>query len=177
VLLVCQYRTTSRGALQRTQAQLDAMNARIFGAVLNKIETRAGGYFRKAYREFYEYSEPTEGAAGETPQLKSDAEGAQLDADAAVASAAGEAEGESPGSTTTPELEADLLSSVEEIAPDDEPLPTVETISPGTSSDWATFDLDQEIDAISGEKLLTEDDLKLDDSPPPEDSGESKEPR
>jgi polysaccharide biosynthesis transport protein len=63
VLLVCQYRSTSRGAFQRTQAQLEAINARIFGAVLNKVETRAGGYFRKVYREFYQYQEPEEGAA------------------------------------------------------------------------------------------------------------------
>ncbi len=58
VLLVCQYRATSRGALQRTRTQLEAINARVFGAVLNLVESRAGGYFRKAYREFYEYQEP-----------------------------------------------------------------------------------------------------------------------
>lgn len=62
VLVVCQYRSTSRGAFQRTQTQLEAINARIFGAVLNQVETRAGGYFRKIYREFYEYQEPEEGA-------------------------------------------------------------------------------------------------------------------
>ncbi|MFH1419950.1 MAG: polysaccharide biosynthesis tyrosine autokinase [Planctomycetota bacterium] len=60
VLLVCQYRETSRGALQRTRIQLEAINARVFGAVLNLVESRAGGYFRKAYREFYEYQEPEE---------------------------------------------------------------------------------------------------------------------
>jgi len=60
VLLICQYRETSRGALQRTQTQLHAMSARIFGAVLNMVETRAGGYFRQAYREFYEYQEQDE---------------------------------------------------------------------------------------------------------------------
>lgn len=56
-LLVCQYRQTSRGALQRTRFNLDAINARIFGAVLNEVESRRGGYFRKSYREFYEYQE------------------------------------------------------------------------------------------------------------------------
>lgn len=60
VLVVCQYRGTSRGALQRTLSQLEAINARVFGAVLNMVETRAGGYFRKVYREFYEYQEPSE---------------------------------------------------------------------------------------------------------------------
>jgi succinoglycan biosynthesis transport protein ExoP len=69
VVLVCQYRSTSRGALQRTQSQLDGINARIFGAVLNKVETRAGGYFRKTYREFYQYSEPDEEGGAERPRL------------------------------------------------------------------------------------------------------------
>jgi capsular exopolysaccharide synthesis family protein len=57
VLIVCEYRTTSRGAMQRTQRQLEAIDARVFGAVLNRVQTRAGGYFRKIYREFYEYQE------------------------------------------------------------------------------------------------------------------------
>lgn len=68
VLLVCQYRTTSRGALQRARSQLDAINSRIFGAVLNMVETRAGGYFRKHYREFYEYHEREDGEPMETPR-------------------------------------------------------------------------------------------------------------
>ncbi|HKQ49534.1 MAG TPA: polysaccharide biosynthesis tyrosine autokinase [Phycisphaerae bacterium] len=185
VLLVCQYRETSRGALQRTQSQLEAMNSRIFGAVLNKVESRAGGYFRKAYREFYAYSEPSEESRGETPQLKSDVEGGQLRADdAGAAPAAGSTEAGDIDSTARAELGADLLPSVDDISPAmDEPLPTVETISPGTGSDWGTIDLDQEIDAISGEKLLTEDDLKLDDSTPPEEpgladeSGDAERPR
>lgn len=69
-LLVCEYRATSRGALQRTQSSLEAINARIFGAVLNRVQTRAGGYFRKAYREFYEYHESEEGEEEtQKPQL------------------------------------------------------------------------------------------------------------
>jgi len=74
-LLVCQYRATSRGALQRTQANLTAINARIFGAVLNMVQSRAGGYFRKAYREFYEYHEPEEGEGSVVPQLDVTARG------------------------------------------------------------------------------------------------------
>lgn len=71
-LLVCEYRQTSRGALQRTQTNLEAINARIFGAVLNSVQTRAGGYFRKIYREFYEYHEADEGHGGTpTPRLDS----------------------------------------------------------------------------------------------------------
>lgn len=64
ILLVCQYRATSRGALQRCRAQLEGIGARVFGIVLNLVESRAGGYFRKLYREFYEYQEPEEGEEG-----------------------------------------------------------------------------------------------------------------
>ncbi len=69
-LLVCQYRKTSRGALQRSQTNLEAIGARIFGAVLNEVQTRAGGYFRKVYREFYDYQD-TEDEAGR-PRLQLD---------------------------------------------------------------------------------------------------------
>ena len=62
-LLVCQYRKTSRGALQRTRANLESINARIFGAVLNEVQSRRGGYFRKQYREFYDYHEVDEDKA------------------------------------------------------------------------------------------------------------------
>lgn len=88
VLVICQYRGTSRGALQRTLNQLDAINARVFGAVLNMVESRAGGYFRKIYREFYEYQEPQEETGGApTRRLDVAAGAARLDA-ADVATAA-----------------------------------------------------------------------------------------
>mgnify|MGYP000142833151 CR=1 FL=1 len=56
VLLVCRART-SRGMIQRAKSQLTLVNARIIGAVLNAVETTRGGYFRKYYREFYDYQE------------------------------------------------------------------------------------------------------------------------
>ncbi len=90
VLVVCQYRGTSRGALQRTLNQLDAINARVFGAVLNLVESRAGGYFRKVYREFYEYHEPQEEAGGvPTRRLDLTAGSGRLEAGGAAAPAAG----------------------------------------------------------------------------------------
>ncbi len=61
VLLVCRFRNTSRGALTRARAQLDAINARILGAVLNAVQTTRGGYFRKHYRAFYDYKSDDEG--------------------------------------------------------------------------------------------------------------------
>jgi succinoglycan biosynthesis transport protein ExoP len=56
VILVCRART-SRGMVQRAKTQLAGVNARIIGAVLNAVETTRGGYFRKYYREFYDYQE------------------------------------------------------------------------------------------------------------------------
>lgn len=88
VLLVCQYRSTSRGALQRARAQLEAINSRIFGAVLNMVETRAGGYFRKHYREFYEYHEREDGEDIEPSRRLDGGGGAAAAAGAAVATVA-----------------------------------------------------------------------------------------
>ncbi len=87
VLLVCEYRSTSRGALQRTQSNLEAINARIFGAVLNKVQSRAGGYFRRAYREFYEYHEADDEAAAARPRLDATATAATAAAAAVTADA------------------------------------------------------------------------------------------
>ncbi len=77
VLIVCQYRATSRGALLRARSQLEAINSRVFGVVLNMVETRAGGYFRKQYREFYEYQPSDEGgeSISGTRQIESDTDG------------------------------------------------------------------------------------------------------
>ncbi len=56
VVLVCRART-GRGMVQRAKSQLGLVNARIIGAILNAVETTRGGYFRKYYREFYDYQE------------------------------------------------------------------------------------------------------------------------
>ncbi len=70
VVLVCRFRDTARGALLRARNQLDAINARVLGGVLNAVQTTRGGYFRKQYRAFYEYqaeegAEQTRRLAGE----------------------------------------------------------------------------------------------------------------
>lgn len=56
VLLVARAEQNSRGTLKRARDQLAAVGAKVFGAVLNGVKARAGGYFRKQYREFYEYT-------------------------------------------------------------------------------------------------------------------------
>ncbi|MFO0974584.1 MAG: polysaccharide biosynthesis tyrosine autokinase [Phycisphaerae bacterium] len=60
VILVCRFRSTSRGALMRARSQFDAINVRVLGAVLNAVQTTRGGYYRKTYRAFYEYQRETE---------------------------------------------------------------------------------------------------------------------
>jgi succinoglycan biosynthesis transport protein ExoP len=162
VLLVCQYRLTSRGALQRTHSQLEAMNSRIFGAVLNKVETRAGGYFRKAYREFYEYHEPGE-PTGEVPQLKAAAESSQLQAEPATEAEAGETPIGEAALTTPAALEAGTPPAIGESFDTPSEIDSTEPIAPATGSDWGSIDLDREINEISGGKLLGEEDFEFDD--------------
>ncbi len=175
VLLVCQYRSTSRGALQRTQSQLETMNARIFGAVLNRVETRAGGYFRKAYREFYEYHEPGE-PGGEVAQLKSGAENEQLQSQTDAQSPGPETPSGEAGESAATALEGELPSigdqdtSIEGATAED-------PNAPATASDWGTLDLDREINEISGEKLLDEDDLKIDEDGASDETGDADRPQ
>ncbi len=56
VLLVAQADSNTKGTLKRAKEQLDAINARLVGVVLNGVRARAGGYFREQYRMFYDYT-------------------------------------------------------------------------------------------------------------------------
>lgn len=47
----------AKGTLRRAREQLQRINARVIGAVLNGVQASPGGYFRQQYRDFYEYSE------------------------------------------------------------------------------------------------------------------------
>ncbi len=62
VVMVSRAVSNSRGALRRAREQLDRINARIVGAVLNGVQARAGGYFRRQYREYYDYTADVPGA-------------------------------------------------------------------------------------------------------------------
>lgn len=146
VLLVCQYRATSRGALQRTHIQLEGMNARIFGAVLNKVETRAGGYFRKAYREFYAYSEHrADEEAGEPKKLK---KGDGADQIAEQASGGEGAESEGGVAVLTADEDAAVRSDDDRSAPD-------------SGDEVTAVDLDEAIESLGGEKIIGEGEFDL----------------
>jgi capsular exopolysaccharide synthesis family protein len=56
VVLVARAEENTRGALRRAREQLEGINARIVGVILNGVKTRAGGYFKRQYREFYDYT-------------------------------------------------------------------------------------------------------------------------
>lgn len=94
IVMVCRFRRTSRGALMRARAQLDAINARMLGAVLNAVQTTRGGYFRKQYREFYDYQREEEESGGprKLPEKGATASEEQVAALDAQAQAAAEAE-------------------------------------------------------------------------------------
>ena len=55
VVLVCRAKSTSRGVLRRACEQLQQLNARIFGVVLNAAQVARGGYFREQIRTYYDY--------------------------------------------------------------------------------------------------------------------------
>lgn len=165
VILVCQYRATSRGALQRSQSQLDAVNANIYGAVLNRVESRAGGYFRKNYREFYQYSE-------------SDEEGAdrpKLDGVGGAAAAAAQVPGED--SATSLGMEAGESGVFVAAGTSDSELGLGEAAPASTGSDA----LDQEIaslgaDLESGASLSGDSELGLSLDEPGEEDKPGDEP-
>ncbi len=56
VILVCRAKTNSRGIGSRAAQLLTRMDAHVFGAVLNAVQTRRGGYFREQLKTFYDYS-------------------------------------------------------------------------------------------------------------------------
>jgi succinoglycan biosynthesis transport protein ExoP len=55
VILVARADENTRGTLKRAREQLEGIKARIVGAILNGVHIRAGGYFKKQYRDFYDY--------------------------------------------------------------------------------------------------------------------------
>ncbi len=166
VLVVCQYRATSRGAFQRSQNQLEAINARVFGAVLNRVETRAGGYFRKVYREFYEYQSTEALAAAASPRLESAGKAAKK-ADPAAATTPPKLSGAPPAAAGSPPA-----SPAE--PPAAQPAESLDALDLGNPPD-EQVDL-ADLDAIDlDEDLKIKDDYDLgedqDDQPEPPPAG------
>ncbi|MCG3125692.1 MAG: hypothetical protein CHACPFDD_00517 [Phycisphaerae bacterium] len=54
-ILVTRAVSNSKGALRRAREQLAKVGARVLGGILNSAQTRSGGYFKRQYRDFYDY--------------------------------------------------------------------------------------------------------------------------
>ena len=55
VIVVSRAAANRKGQLRRAAEQLQRVGAHVIGAVLNGVAARAGGYFRRQYRDFYDY--------------------------------------------------------------------------------------------------------------------------
>lgn len=55
VILVCRAKANSRGVASRSRDLLARVEAHVFGAILNAVQVRRGGYYREQFRTFYEY--------------------------------------------------------------------------------------------------------------------------
>jgi len=58
MLLVSRAKIDTRGILQRLYRELDGQRADILGVVLNGVEAEVGGYLKRNFREFHDYSGP-----------------------------------------------------------------------------------------------------------------------
>ena len=56
VILVFRAGDHTRGLAQRATRQVLALRARLLGGILNRTRATKGGYFRKAYQAYYDYS-------------------------------------------------------------------------------------------------------------------------
>ncbi|MCA9242598.1 MAG: polysaccharide biosynthesis tyrosine autokinase [Phycisphaerales bacterium] len=75
VIIVARADSGTKGALGRARDQIEALNARVLGSILNGVRARAGGYFRQQYRDFYEYTSD-ETIPSDLPGLLADGEDA-----------------------------------------------------------------------------------------------------
>lgn len=58
MVLVSRAQSDTRGMLQRLHRELDGQRADILGVLLNGVEASVGGYMKRNFREFHEYSGP-----------------------------------------------------------------------------------------------------------------------
>jgi polysaccharide biosynthesis transport protein len=57
---------TSRGVASRAKRTLVGLRARVVGAILNRVRATKGGYFREAYKSYYDYAATTSAPAEDT---------------------------------------------------------------------------------------------------------------
>jgi hypothetical protein len=66
MVLVCKAQSDTRGMLQRLYREMDGQRADILGVLLNGVEASVGGYLKRNFREFHEYSGPERRTADRT---------------------------------------------------------------------------------------------------------------
>lgn len=64
IAIVVRAMQQKRGMIERMLRQLDGHRGDVLGIILNGVRASAGGYFRKSYKAFYEYSRTGNGHAG-----------------------------------------------------------------------------------------------------------------
>lgn len=57
IAIVCRANSDKRGMICRMISKLDGQRADLLGVILNGVKSSAGGYFRKNYRDFYQYAQ------------------------------------------------------------------------------------------------------------------------
>lgn len=55
VILVARAGSNTKGMLKRAHEQTQRIGVRVIGAILNGVKTRAGGYYKRQYRAYYDY--------------------------------------------------------------------------------------------------------------------------
>lgn len=70
MVIVIHARADKRGMIERMWRNLDGQRADLLGVILNRVQSSAGGYFRRSYQQFYRYSQTNgRGAAtSDTPR-------------------------------------------------------------------------------------------------------------
>lgn len=69
VILVVRAKQNSRGAARRACNLLGAVNAHLFGAILNAAQVTRGGYYREQLRSYYDYQAEAEADEPAVPTL------------------------------------------------------------------------------------------------------------
>jgi capsular exopolysaccharide synthesis family protein len=57
IAIICRANVDKRGMIGRMMSKLDGQRADLLGVILNGVRSSAGGYFRKNYRDFYQYAQ------------------------------------------------------------------------------------------------------------------------
>lgn len=70
MVLVSRAQVDTRGMLERLYRQLDGQRADILGIVLNGVQASVGGYLKRNFREFHDYSGPERRKAARTATAK-----------------------------------------------------------------------------------------------------------